>query len=61
MVVIFGIKEKLNPVKAPLSNVIYGCMKSILGMPENKRTHQFIPMDKLIFITLVAEVIPMPL
>ncbi|PMH42612.1 hypothetical protein BCU68_13510 [Vibrio sp. 10N.286.49.B3] len=46
MIVIFGIKEKLNPIKAQLSDVIHGCMESVLGMPEDKRAHRFIPMDK---------------
>jgi phenylpyruvate tautomerase PptA (4-oxalocrotonate tautomerase family) len=46
MIVIFGIKEKLNPIKAQLSDVIHGCMESVLGMPEDKRAHRFIPMEK---------------
>jgi len=46
MIVIFGIKEKLNPIKAQLSDVIHGCMTSVLGMPEDKRAHRFIPMEK---------------
>ena len=46
MIVIFGINAHLNPIKAQLSDVIHGCMKSILGMPEDKRAHRFIPMDK---------------
>jgi len=46
MIVIFGIKEHLNPIKAQLSNVIHGCMQSVLGMPEDKRAHRFIPMAK---------------
>ena len=46
MIVIFGIKEKLNPIKAQLSDVIHGCMKSVLGMPEDKRAHRFITMEK---------------
>jgi len=46
MIVIFGIKEKLNPIKAQLSDVIHGCMQSVLGMPEDKRAHRFIPMEK---------------
>ncbi|MGP4846271.1 tautomerase family protein [Marinobacter sp. 1Y8] len=45
MIVIYGIKEHLNPVKAKLSDVIHGCMKSVLGMPEDKRAHRFIPLD----------------
>ena len=46
MIVIFGIKEKLNPIKAQLSDVIHSCMESVLGMPEDKRFHRFIPMNK---------------
>lgn len=46
MIVIFGIKEQLNPIKAQLSDVIHSCMQSVLGMPEDKRAHRFIPMDK---------------
>lgn len=45
MIVIYGIKEHLNPIKAQLSDVIHGCMRSVLGMPEDKRAHRFIPMD----------------
>lgn len=45
MIVIYGIKEHLNPVKAQLSEVIHGCMQSVLGMPEDKRAHRFIPLD----------------
>ena len=46
MIVIYGIKEKLNPIKAALSDVIHGCMQSVLGMPEDKRAHRFVPLDK---------------
>ncbi len=46
MIVVYGIKEKLNPIKAKLSDVIHGCMQSVLGMPEDKRAHRFIPMDR---------------
>lgn len=46
MIVVFGIKEKLNPIKSKLSDVIHGCMKTVLGMPEDKRAHRFIPMNK---------------
>ncbi|WP_188151878.1 tautomerase family protein [Teredinibacter waterburyi] len=45
MIVIYGIKERLNPIKGLLSDVIHGCMQSVLGMPEDKRAHRFIPMD----------------
>ncbi len=46
MIVIYGIKERLNPIKPQLSDVIHGCMQSVLGMPEDKRAHRFIPMEK---------------
>lgn len=46
MIVIYGIKENLNPVKARLSDAIHQSMTSVLGMPENKRAHRFIPLDK---------------
>ena len=46
MIVIYGIRERLNPIKAELSDIIHSCMQSVLGMPEDKRAHRFIPMDK---------------
>jgi len=46
MIVIYGIKENLNPVKSHLSDVIHKSMQSVLGMPEDKRAHRFIPLDK---------------
>ena len=46
MIVIYGIKENLNPLKAKMSDVIHMCMQSVLGMPEDKRAHRFIPLDK---------------
>jgi len=46
MIVVYGIKENLNPIKAKLSDIIHKSMQSVLGMPEDKRVHRFIPMDK---------------
>ncbi len=46
MIVVYGIKERLNPIKSQLSDVLQNCMQSILGMPEDKRAHRFIPLDK---------------
>ena len=45
MIVVYGIKEYLDPVKSRLSDVIHGCMQSVLGLPEDKRAHRFIPLD----------------
>lgn len=44
MIVIYGVKESLNPIKSQLSDVIHNCMQSILGMPEDKRAQRFIPL-----------------
>jgi phenylpyruvate tautomerase PptA (4-oxalocrotonate tautomerase family) len=46
MIRIYGIKDKLNPVKAKLSDVINQCMVDALSFPDNKRAHRFIPMEK---------------
>ena len=46
MIVIYGIKEQLNPIKAELSTALHSCMHSVLGLPENKRAHRFVPLDK---------------
>ncbi|HIP01869.1 MAG TPA: tautomerase family protein [Marinobacter salarius] len=46
MIVVYGIKEKLNPIKSQLSDVIHGCMQSVLGMPEDKRAHRFVPLER---------------
>ncbi|MEN8136611.1 MAG: tautomerase family protein [Thermodesulfobacteriota bacterium] len=45
MIRIYGIKDKLNPIKAKLSDVINQCMVDALSFPDNKRAHRFIPMD----------------
>ena len=46
MIVVYGMKEKLNPIKAKLSDVIHDCMQSVLGMPEDKRAHRFVPLER---------------
>ena len=46
MIKIYGINKHLNPIKAQLSTVIHESMKNILGMPEDKRAHRFIPLEK---------------
>lgn len=46
MIVVYGIREHLDPVKARLSDVIHDTMGSVLGLPEDKRAHRFVPLDK---------------
>lgn len=46
MIVVYGIDKNLNPIKRTLSDVIHSCMQSVLGMPEDKRAHRFVPLSK---------------
>lgn len=46
MIIVYGIKEKLNPIKSVLSDTIHACMQSVLGMPEDKRAHRFVPLSR---------------
>ncbi len=43
---IYGVKDRLNPVKETLSDVIHSCMVEALEFPEDKRFHRFISMEK---------------
>ncbi len=43
---IYGVKERLNPIKATLSDIIHACMVEALGLPDDKKFHRFFPMDK---------------
>lgn len=46
MILIYGIDEKLDPIKARLSDAIHGCIRAVLGLPEDKRAHRFIPLRR---------------
>ena len=46
MIVIYGIREQLNPIKRKLSDLIQLSMTQAIGLPEDKRAHRFIPMAK---------------
>jgi len=46
MILIYGIKGHLNPIKENLSDVVHSCVRSVLGLPEHKRFHRFFPMAK---------------
>lgn len=48
---IYGIAERLNPVRSELSTVIHSCVMDALGLPADKRAHRFIalgPEDMLL-------------
>ena len=47
---IYGIDNKLIPVRNQLSNVIHACVMEALGLPEDKRAHRFIPLEKKNFL-----------
>jgi phenylpyruvate tautomerase PptA (4-oxalocrotonate tautomerase family) len=46
MIVVYGIREKLDPIKGKLSDIIHSCMQAVLGLPEDKRAHRFVPLEK---------------
>lgn len=43
---IYGIRDRLNPIKETLSKVIHTCMVDALAFPPEKKFHRFFPMDK---------------
>ncbi|MFK7802075.1 MAG: tautomerase family protein [Anaerolineae bacterium] len=43
---IYGVNTQLIPIREQLSNVIHECVMDALGMPEDKRAHRFIPIEK---------------
>lgn len=45
MIRIYGLRERLQPLRANLSDVINESMVEVLQFPENKRAHRFFPMD----------------
>ncbi len=49
MITVYGIDQHLNPIKARMSDALHQCMTSVLGLPEDKRAHRFVPLDKTNF------------
>jgi hypothetical protein len=43
---IYGLKEYLNPIKAPLSDAVHSCIMDALQYPADKRAHRFFSLDK---------------
>lgn len=46
MIRVYGIREKLDPIKGRLSDLINGCMVEALKFPANKRVHRFFPLER---------------
>ena len=42
---IYGIRQHLDPIKTPLSEVIHSCVVEALQFPVDKRAHRFFPME----------------
>lgn len=43
---IFGVKEKLIPVRESLSDAVHECVMEALQFPRGKRAHRFFPMER---------------
>jgi phenylpyruvate tautomerase PptA (4-oxalocrotonate tautomerase family) len=42
---IYGLRDRLNPIKSQMSDVIHACTVEALELPVDKRFHRFFPMD----------------
>ncbi|MEZ4700950.1 MAG: tautomerase family protein [Rhodothermales bacterium] len=42
---IFGVRERLAPIKAALSDAIHACVVEALAYPVDKRAHRFFPLE----------------
>ena len=47
---IYGMGNQLIPKRKWLSEVIHSCVMDALGMPQDKRAHRFIALDKEDFL-----------
>ncbi|MDZ8023309.1 MAG: tautomerase family protein [Nostoc sp. SerVER01] len=43
---VYGLADKLNPIKTELSNIIHACVIEILQLTPDKRFHRFFPLDE---------------
>ncbi|MBC1224245.1 tautomerase family protein [Nostoc sp. UCD121] len=43
---VYSLADKLNPIKAELSNVIHTSLIEVLQLTPEKRFHRFFPLDK---------------
>jgi phenylpyruvate tautomerase PptA (4-oxalocrotonate tautomerase family) len=42
---IYGLRDRLNPIKSQMSDVIHACVMDVLQLPAGKRAHRFFPLD----------------
>ena len=43
---IYGLKDRLNPIKAELSDIIHATVITAFQLPADKRFQRFFPMDR---------------
>ncbi|RCJ16479.1 4-oxalocrotonate tautomerase [Nostoc sp. ATCC 43529] len=43
---VYGLVDKLNPIKTELSNIIHACVIEILQLSPDKKFHRFFPLDE---------------
>ncbi|QLE55344.1 tautomerase family protein [Nostoc sp. TCL26-01] len=46
---IYGLAEKLNPIKPELSNIIHAAVVEVLQIAPEKRFHRFFPLEQADF------------
>ena len=46
MILVYGVADRLGPIKRQLSDAIHSCMQAVLGIPEDKRAHRFIALSR---------------
>ena len=46
---IYGLADRLDPVKAKMSDAIHACVVEALKFPVDKRAHRFFPMQRADF------------
>ena len=46
MIRVYGLREKLDPLKGRLSDLINNCMVEALKFPPNKKVHRFFPLER---------------
>src|SRR3974390_1614262 len=43
---IYGLRERLDPIKQKLSDAIHSCVVEALQYPPDKRAHRFFPLER---------------
>jgi phenylpyruvate tautomerase PptA (4-oxalocrotonate tautomerase family) len=52
---IYGLAERLNPIKAGLSDTIHACVVEAVRFPLDKRAHRFFPLAREDFYIPVGQ------